>query len=1053
MRQVHQWVVRVWARVMAVAVLGICGAVHGADAGGLSWDSLRTMAADVADRPGVCIVIGPESGKLCAEIARNSKLQVFALTPDDATCRAVREALDKAGIGSTRATAMARTAKGLPFPKGYGNVVVAMEPVNGAGLEEIRRVLNPNGVAILGDGTDGVGIEKALGEANVKDFRKVTAGGTWRVLAGAMPEGSDDWGCWRHGPEGNAASSEKEIRPPFRTQWISDQPAVSNGAAFGEVTLVAKGRLIIKAGVGTAKSSRSKGVDLYAKDAFNGVGLWERQIKGLGSSDRNVTLVGDRLYVISDENKVLVLDAGTGRDIRQYEWSEKDGITGQLMNLFVIGDVGYLQAKGTAPETPPLRGDILFAFRIGDGGIAWKYACESPAFGASIVLGGGALYYHAAGGEAVAVDLATGKERWRNNESLKGLGTNVGTVSGNYSMYALNRAIFWGGRGGKAIALDATKGKMAWESAVAGGRPMFLLGDRLYTYPKHTHEFFADRKYPIHVVDPETGREVETLEAWMPGCGAGTASGSTIFSSGAYFNSYDIEAKRRMSNSGFFRSNCGEGMVPANGLVFAPPFHCTCNYSMHGSIALGPVKEWSLPVGGKDTAGRFTRGPAFEKALAAASQEDDWACAHHDVRHSADSKVEVELPLAIGWQRKLKGKLTPPVVGGAQVYVASTEGNVWALDAKGGEVRWQFRCGADVHIAPTYWRGRLLVGSDDGRVYCLEARTGDVAWTFRAAPEDQFIEVAGKFANVWPVQTGVAVKEDGTAFLAAGRSAYDGAYLYAIDVAKAEVKWVQQVGRLNERGEGVNPDGAIAMDEESVYVPTGARPAVFRQSDGKLVRMITLLDRKTRMPDGTMANYSNWEWCGGTDVMLAGDMMLYGGTRRTGGSGYDYVLAGAKTGYAYRTREALADGTLKPGKDNLWAEYTLPSKGGLWTPLLSEEGVYSIRPGDTVIAFDRQKMAVLPTTGVGQLGDATDEATRWKAEGPSGARSLIAAGKVVLVSGEAEVWALSRKDGAKVGSVRVPAKISPRSLAAAGGRAYIVGSSDKEDETVYCLAK
>ncbi|MFB3894410.1 MAG: PQQ-binding-like beta-propeller repeat protein [Phycisphaerae bacterium] len=1056
MTRVHRPAAQLLLLVATVTALSICRVAGGEDAKAgtpPSWESLRAMAGDAARRPGVCIVIGADTGTLCAEIAANSKLLVFALTPDDPTCKGVRDALDKAGIGSTRAAAMARTSKGLPFPKGYGNVVMAIEPVSAPETEEISRVLNPNGVAIIGGGTDGASIEKALQDANVKGYRKVTAGGAYAVIGGAMPEGSDDWSCWRHGADGNAVSSEKAIRPPFRTQWISDEPAVSNGAAFGEMTLVAQGRLIIKAGVGKLRRPGAKEADLYAKDAFNGVGLWQRRLDGVGSSDRNVTAVGDRLYVIGDGRKVFVLDAATGRDIKQFEWSEKDGISGQLMNLFVVGDAGYVQASGGAPATAPLRGDTLFAFRITDGGIIWKYTCEPPAFGASIVLGGGALYYHAAGGEAVALDLATGKERWRNKDGLKALGTNVGTVSGNYSMYARDRVIFWGGRSGKAFALDAAKGTPAWESAASGGRPMFLVGDRLYTYPKHTHEFFADRKYLIHAIDPAAGNEIEAFEAWMPGCGAGTASGSTIFSSGAYFNSYDIEAKRAMSNSGFFRSNCGEGMVVGNGLVFSPPFKCTCNYSMHGSIALGPAKDWVAPDGGKDAAGRFTRGPAFDKHLAAAGQDDDWACAHHDVKHSADSKAELQLPLAIGWQQTLRGKLTPPITGGGQVYVASAEGYVWALDAASGEVRWRFRCGGEIHIAPTYWRGRVLAGCDDGRVYCLDAGSGQLAWTFRAAPEDQFTQVAGKITSAWPVQSGVALKDDGTAFFAAGRCAYDGAYLYAIDAAEAEVKWVQQVGRLNDRGEGINPDGAIALDEQWIYVPTGARPAVFRQSDGKLVRMITLLDRKTRMPGGAMANYSNWEWCGGTDVMIAGDMMLYGGARRIGGAGYDYVVADTKTGYAYGTREALAAGTLKPAKDNLWREYTLPSNGGLWMPLLSEEGVYSIRPGDSVIAYDRQKMAALPMVAVGQLGSAAEDATRWKVDGPTGACSLIAAGKVVLASGETEVWALSRKDGAKVGTVQLPGKVSPRTLAAAGGRAYVVGNSAEGEETLFCLVK
>jgi hypothetical protein len=167
------------------------------------------------------------------------------------------------------------------------------------------------------------------------------------------------------------------------------------------------------------------------------------------------------------------------------------------------------------------------------------------------------------------------------------------------------------------------------------------------------------------------------------------------------------------------------------------------------------------------------------------------------------------------------------------------------------------------------------------------------------------------------------------------------------------------------------------------------------------------------------------------------------------------VVAGTKTGYAYGTKEGFAAGTLKPSKDNRWPEYTLPSNKGLWTPLLSDEGVYSIQPGmENIAAFDRQKVAALPITSLDQLAKAVEDATRWKVAGPGEPTSLIAAGQVVLVGGETEVWALSRKDGAKVAGVQLPGKISPRTLAASGGRAYVVGNcDDKDGETVYCLTK
>jgi len=54
---------------------------------------------------------------------------------------------------------------------------------------------------------------------------------------------------------------------------------------------------------------------------------------------------------------------------------------------------------------------------------------------------------------------------------------------------------------------------------------------------------------------------------------------------------------------------------------------------------------------------------------------------------------------------------------------------VWTVDEPEEAIRL-------VKIPPTIWKGRALVGSSDGWVYAFEAKTGRLLWRFRAAPAE-----------------------------------------------------------------------------------------------------------------------------------------------------------------------------------------------------------------------------------------------------------------------------------------------------------------------------
>jgi outer membrane protein assembly factor BamB len=75
-----------------------------------------------------------------------------------------------------------------------------------------------------------------------------------------------------------------------------------------------------------------------------------------------------------------------------------------------------------------------------------------------------------------------------------------------------------------------------------------------------------------------------------------------------------------------------------------------------------------------------------------------------------------------------------PVIVNGVVYVGSTDGRVYALNAGTGAVRWQFpqagkpAIGA-VYASPGIAGNIVYVGSDDGRIYALKDTTGAPAWS------------------------------------------------------------------------------------------------------------------------------------------------------------------------------------------------------------------------------------------------------------------------------------------------------------------------------------
>jgi len=225
------------------------------------------------------------------------------------------------------------------------------------------------------------------------------------------------------------------------------------------------------------------------------------------------------------------------------------------------------------------------------------------------------------------------------------------------------------------------------------------------------------------------------------------------------------------------RGACHYGVMPGNGLIYAPQHPCACytEAKLSGFNALAPARKVESGKRKAETP-RLQRGPAYAQILNPKSQipnPSSWPTFRHDAARSGATKTAVRpTGLKRSWQTKLGGRLSSPVVAEGKLLVASIDSHaVHALDAASGEPAWKFTAGARVDSPPTIWRGRVLFGSADGYVYCLRTSDGQLIWRYRAAPEDRRMGAFEQIESVWPVHGSVLVIND-TVYCIAGRSMF-----------------------------------------------------------------------------------------------------------------------------------------------------------------------------------------------------------------------------------------------------------------------------------------
>lgn len=802
---------------------------------------------------GLVVQIGCGNGKLTAALHANNSYLVHGVDTETENIQKARQHIGSLKLYG-KVSADSFGGRQLPYIDNLVNLVVA-EDLGDVPIVEVMRVLAPNGVAYIEED------------------------GEWKKIVKPRPKEIDEWTHYLYNAGSNAVSQDRVVGPPRHFQWLSEPRFSRSHDHLASISVVVSsgGRIFYIVDTGSiAFAAASPRWWLVARDAFNGVKLWHREISSWeyhlrdfrsGPADiaRRLVAVGDRVYVTLGYGKpVTALDAATGETVLTYPGTDgtREILRYNDMLLLVLGkpktDWQAQKAKqivsqsGYSPPfekyTPPAYNMRLMAVDVNTGELKWKnsesYTCELMP--STLAASTGGVYFQNADA-IICLDALNGKLQWKiprpvhrtrlawstptlvvhdgivfsaDRKAADTEGEILWIPSGGYHNYIRGEDVK-----GELIAFDAEIGKKLWSCPAYEGfnAPVdVMIADGLLWTGR-----FAWGNDPgiTEARDPQTGevrRKRPSDQEFLPRigharCHRAKATEKFLILGRRGVEFIDLKTGQMVANF-WVRGICQYGVMPANGLLYVPPHSCACSVSdmlKSGFMALAPRSQArdSIRLTKKP---QLKQGPAYGFTPTATRENDNnaWPTYRHDAARSGSTSARVSRNLQIAWTTNLGSKLTSPVVAEDLVLVPEiNEHHVYALGANSGRSIWSYVAGARIDSPPTINRGRVLFGSADGWVYCLRLKDGALIWKFHAAPSDRLIVANGQLESAWPVCGSVLVI-DGIAYFVAGRTSYldGGMLLYKLDVATGRTINIQKLEVDQKRRDGGFASGGYLPD-------------------------------------------------------------------------------------------------------------------------------------------------------------------------------------------------------------------------------------------------
>ncbi|NIP53074.1 MAG: PQQ-binding-like beta-propeller repeat protein [Phycisphaerae bacterium] len=1035
---------------------------------------------------GLIVHLGCGDGKLTVALLANDSCLVHGLGEDARDVDQARKYIESLGL-SGKISVDSFDGQNLPYIDNLVNLVVAEDPGK-VPLTEVMRVLVPKGVAYIG------------------------YGGKWKKIVKPWPANIDEWTHFLHDASGNAVSQDQIAGPPRRMQWLAAPQWCRNHHKLASISSVvsAKGKLFYIVDEATAGTMLVPGRWLLvARDAFNGILLWKQPISswawerhgfrsGPVQLPRLLVANEGRVYIPLGMNQaVSSLDMATGNIIITYEQTK-------CAEEIILNDGVLLTVKGKpiaeqAGIHPNMRGRKFFtntksivAIKAETGDELWTWIENESELLMPLTLAakGGRVLFQA-GDEIKCMDLKNGKVLWctppgiQKKEASRQVSENDKKKSRKAKIKKWKRKVGWStstlviddeivlwANAGNLKALSARDGNQIWECPCKEGfkspTDIFIANGLVWLGP--------DYNVGRNLRTGEVKRRLLELDDLRTvghhhRCYREKATNRYIIGGYRGMEFFDLVGNNHSRNN-WVRGTCQYGILPSNGLVYAPSHACGCymEAKLYGFWALASEGKHDIKI---ERNLRLQKGPAYiEKSSqstgSAIHTAQEWPTYRHDILRSGSTPSTVPSSLQQTWRVKVAGDISQPVVAEGTVLISAIdEHRVVALTADDGSSRWTFTAGGRVDSPPTIYGDLVLFGSANGYVYCLRLKDGKLIWRFRASPRDLRTIAFDQVESVWPVHGSVLVL-NGIAYVTAGRSSYldGGIFMYGLEPSTGKVLYEKCVSSEHPRADegkkgpaemnakltqnATDPKTFQAPDLSDAFSMKGGTTSDVLVSDGKSLFLRTFRFNKECVQQERSARHLF-----STSGLLDGNenhrshLLVGTGDFSRIPVAYSWI---ANRGGAYKSHVAVPYGlTLAFDDDSVWGVRRL--KG---YTLFAD--VHESLTGDDDERPDLRS-----------LTQNFKSTWKWSKVVNMRPRAIVRAGNLLLLGGMStlsekenspealagfegrgtgQLWLMSTRDGAKVNEITLEAPPTWDGMAVANGRLYV----SKVDGTLECFS-
>jgi outer membrane protein assembly factor BamB len=550
---------------------------------------------------GVVVQVGAGEGEWTASLRPTDSYMVQGLEQDAGKVDRARAALRAKGVYGP-VSVERFDGEHLPYIDNFVNLLVS-EDLGAVTLDEVRRVLVPEGVAY---------------------FQK---DGTWTKIVKPRPSEIDDWTHYFHGPSGNAVAQDSVVAPPARMQWVGSPRWSRHHDRMASMSALVSGggRIFYIMDEGSRVSIQLPSHwKLIARDAFNGTVLWSREIpkwhnqlwplKSVPSQlARRLVVAGDKLFVtMSIEGPMECLDATSGKTLHIFKGSEQtEEIIVENGTAFVLTREGKWELDEYLPkhnvgDQARVRTEFVWdatprtikAYDAEKGSLLWEKKDKIAPITMSVAEG--CLVYHD-GEDVVCLDRDTGQEKWRSEKASRRT-----LIPFNFAprLVIYEDVVLYAGGDGKMKGYDLKSGKTLWESThdrsgYESLQDLLVVGGLVWSAPLTS----SGDSGTYTGRDPHTGEVKKTFPPdvqtyWFHHrCYIAKATERFLMPSRTGIEFVDFDTEHWDINH-WVRGGCLYGVMPANGLTYAPPHNCACypEAKLYGFNALASASDtFQLP--------------------------------------------------------------------------------------------------------------------------------------------------------------------------------------------------------------------------------------------------------------------------------------------------------------------------------------------------------------------------------------------------------------------------------------------------------------------------